>query len=173
MKDLSAKDIIEQLNLEPLPHEGGFFRRTYLSDTIIGGDLALGRHSGSAIYFLLTGAKDGVSRFHKLDTDEIYHFYGGGGAELHLFSTQEENDKSGGYQKVILGNNLLAGESCQYIVPAGTIQGLRPISGVSWVLLGTTMSPAYEDRGFELVDCDMLKLVYPQQKEIIRYFTER
>jgi uncharacterized protein len=66
-----ASALIARLGLQPLPHEGGYFARTWTSrDT-----LANGRPIGTAIYFLLTPGA--FSALHKLDADELWHFHAG------------------------------------------------------------------------------------------------
>ena len=67
---MNAKDVIELLGLEPLPHEGGYFYQTYNLTENDRSD----RPIATAIYYLLT--PDDFSAMHRLDSDEIYHFYG-------------------------------------------------------------------------------------------------
>jgi len=75
---------IKHLGLRPHP-EGGWYRETYRSAEAIpraalprryGGPRAL----GTAIYFLL--ADRGISAFHRLRSDELWHFYHGRTVEL-------------------------------------------------------------------------------------------
>ena len=75
---MNAQDIIDLLNLTPLPAEGGHFVQTYKSPEEIPqyalpqryqSDMSL----GTAIYALFT--ESDFSAMHKLNTDEIYHFY--------------------------------------------------------------------------------------------------
>jgi uncharacterized protein len=59
---------------------GGYFRQTYRSDVVLGrGALPVEftgvRAASTAIYFLLEGKN--FSAFHRLRSDEIWHFYAG------------------------------------------------------------------------------------------------
>ena len=70
-----ARALIARLGLESLPHEGGFFRRTWTSPIQLGD----GRSVGSAITFLLT--ETDFSALHRLATDEIWCFHAGDAVE--------------------------------------------------------------------------------------------
>ena len=76
----------------------------------------------------------------KLLTDEIWHFYGGWPMELLLLYP----DGSGETRR--LGNNVLAGESPQIMVSAGTWMGSSPIGpeDVTYTLAGNTLTPGFE-----------------------------
>ncbi len=116
------------LGLEPLPDEGGLFRRTYADD-----------HS-SAIYFLLLAPE--FSALHVLAAPETYHWYAG--APLHLLLLHED----GRTTEPTLGPDLEAGQRPQLVVPAGTWQGSAPAG--AWSLVGTTMAPPFAWVGFRL-----------------------
>ncbi len=158
MAEMSVSEVIDFLKLIPLNDEGGYYRQTWLSSD----KTENGRSAGSAIYYLLTREKSGFSALHKLPTDEIYHFYGGSPVELSIFSI--ENVRA---DKIILGNRLDKGEIPQFTVPAGCIQGSRICSG-QWALVGCTMSPAYNENGFELTDPDKLMIHFPGYRKIIK-----
>ncbi len=136
---MTADEIKALLNLEPLPVEGGFFRRTWASDCKV--DLPRGlRPAGSAIYYLLEPGS--FSAMHVLASDEIYHFYLGDPVEmLHLFP-------DGGSAVLTLGPDLAAGQQVQLVVPAGVWQGARLIGNGKVALLGCTVTP-----GFDFADC--------------------
>ena len=104
----SCTEIIEHLYLEPLPLEGGYFRRTYETAETI--DLAKGyiQPVGSGIYFLLT--PDSFSAFHWLIEDEVYHFYLGDPVELYELSPDEA------LRRTILGQDLEFGQQVQHTV---------------------------------------------------------
>jgi predicted cupin superfamily sugar epimerase len=75
---VNADEVIARFGLVPLVAEGGFVNRYWPSadDTEVA--------PGSAIWFLVTDAPDGCSRFHRLTIDEIWHRYLGDPAELVL-----------------------------------------------------------------------------------------
>jgi predicted cupin superfamily sugar epimerase len=165
---LTADRIIELLGLEPLPVEGGYFRRTYLASESIGRAALPPRYQtdkpyGSAIYYLLHGGE--LSALHRLPTDEVYHFYLGDPVEMLLLHPD------GTSETVVLGQDLKAGQQVQAVVPRGVWQGARLRPGGTFALLGTTMAPAWGPEDFELGDVDELCRVYPVRADEIRRLT--
>ena len=74
---MKPQEIIEALELAPHP-EGGFYRETYRSaETIplrsLGGRAGAARAHSTAIHYLLT--EESFSALHRIDCDEIFHFY--------------------------------------------------------------------------------------------------
>ena len=64
-------ELVERYALQPHP-EGGWFRETYrAAATLPGTD----RSVCTAIYYLLGAGER--SRLHRIDADEVWHFYGG------------------------------------------------------------------------------------------------
>ena len=157
---MNAAEIIKQLQLEPLPEEGGFFRRTYQSTEKIPSGI-LPRHYqqelavGTAIYALFTPTD--FSALHRLDSDEIYHFYAGDPLEMLLLNP----DGTG--EQFILGTDFQAGMQPQKVVEKGVWQGSRSIPGGQhgFSLIGTTMTPGFEWQGFELGERQTLLSQYP------------
>lgn len=144
MKKLSAQEVIDTLGLQPHPEEGGYFIETHRSDEIIPAGSLSDRYDGerchaTAIYYLLT--PETYSHMHKLESDEIFHFYAGDPCEM----VQLHPDGSG--EVVRLGNDLAAGESPQIRVPRSSWQGMRLLPGGEYCLMGCTVAP-----GFEFVD---------------------
>lgn len=151
----NVKEIVERLNLSPLEGEGGMFRRTYE-----GALNKEGQPIYSAIYYLLT--EYSFSHMHKLDTDEIYHYYMGDELELLLLYPD------GTWEVKVLGTDLIKGEVPQFRIPAGCWQGSRIVQGGSYSLVGTTMAPAYRDEEYVHGDCEVLCEMYPQAADKIR-----
>ena len=165
---LSAAQIIELLQLAPLPVEGGYFRRSYTAADTVAGSALPARYAGDrrlcgAIYYPLHG--DEFSALHRLATDEIYHFYLGDAAELLVLHPD------GRHELHVIGPDLLAGQQVQLVVPAGAWQGSRVRPGGRLTLLGTTMAPAYADADFELGSRVALQADYPARAELIRALT--
>jgi predicted cupin superfamily sugar epimerase len=165
---LTPIDIIELLQLEPLPVEGGFYCETYRADesldpTALPDRYAGERVLGSAIYYLLHGSH--FSALHRLLTDEIYHFYLGDPVELVLLYPDRTDEVRR------LGNNLAAGERPQIRVPRGVWQGSRLAMPGHFALLGTTMAPGYDPADFELGDRRRLLSSHPQRSDEIYALT--
>jgi len=123
-------EIIKTLNMSPHP-EGGWYAETWRSD--VGA-----RPSGSSIYFLLEA--DQRSHWHRVDAAEIWHWYAGSSMELHIHEGETRVET--------LGPDLAAGQRPQLIVPANAWQASVPVDG--WVLVGCTVSPAFQFENFEL-----------------------
>ncbi|MBI3241435.1 MAG: cupin domain-containing protein [Chloroflexi bacterium] len=165
---MNAKEIIKFLNLEPLPIEGGYFRRTYSAEETIARSALPDRYPhakllSGTIYYLLHG--DHFSALHRLLTDETYHFYLGDPVELLMLRPD------GSSEVATLGHDLEAGQHVQYVVPRGVWQGSRLLAGGEFALMGTTMAPAFDPSDFELGQRDDLIRRYPDQADLIRALT--
>ena len=151
--------IIEKLHLVPLPQEGGLVCQTYISSRKIGEECA-----GTAIYYLLDGQS--FSHLHLLTGDELYHFYLGDPVEL------VELMPDGTFAVTVLGQDILAGQEVQHLVPAGNWQGSHLKEGGKWALLGTTMWPGYTDECYTHGNREALLAGYPGAAEQIIRLTE-
>jgi predicted cupin superfamily sugar epimerase len=130
---MDASEIIDRLGLLPHP-EGGWYRETWRDLPADGG-----RGVGTAIYFLLE--HDSRSHWHRVDAAEAWHHYAGGPLELAIVEDDE-------HRIVTLGTELEAGQEPQAVVPARAWQAARANDG--WVLVGCTVTPAFDFSGFEL-----------------------
>lgn len=136
---MTADEIIALLNLEPHP-EGGHFRQTWIAAAREGE-----RAAGTCIYFLL---KEGeASHWHKVDSTEIWHHYAGAPVALRIAAGD-----AGPAETIELGPDLAAGQRPQGIVPVDHWQAARALGG--WALVGCTVSPAFDFRGFTLARPD-------------------
>ncbi|MFD3456693.1 cupin domain-containing protein [Streptomyces sp. NPDC058691] len=153
--DESADEVAARYGLEPLPFEGGRFRRTWA-----GPPDGTGRPAGSAILYLLGGDEDGASAPHRLPVDEVWHFYRGDPAELLLL------EPDGRSHTLLLGDD--ADRRVQWTVPAGTWMAARVAPGGRWSLCGTTMAPGFVPADFEGGDADALADRYPAHAALIR-----
>ncbi len=139
---LSATDVIELLELVPLPGEGGYFRQTV---SVPGaGEAATGASSHTAILYLVT--PDSWSGLHMLETDELFHFYMGDECRMAVCSPR------GAFEERRLGGDLRTGGQVQSLVPGGMWQGTRlaPGGNQGFALLGTTMTPGFRRDQFRL-----------------------
>ncbi|SDL73610.1 cupin domain-containing protein [Pseudomonas indica] len=130
-----AAELIRELELLPHP-EGGFYRRVFHSSNT----LANGRPCCTAIFFLLPAGVCG--RWHRVDADELWHFYEGAPLELLIATTPAET------RRERLGP---VGPDClpQRLVPAHAWQAARPLGDYS--LVGCTVSPGFDFSGFRLL----------------------
>ena len=102
------------------------------------------------------------SAIHRLQSDEIFHFYLGDPVEM----LQLYPDGSG--KIFLIGTDILNGYMPQVIVPKGVWQGSRLIPGGSFALMGTTVSPGFEYSDYETGDRGFLLEKYPElNKKII------
>ena len=122
-----ADRLIALLNLKPHP-EGGYFRETFR-------DAAEGRAHSTAIYFLLTAGE--VSRWHRVDAAEVWHFYSGAPLELRV-----------GKDIYVLGPNVDEAQAPQVVVPPNVWQSARSLG--DYTLVGCTVAPGFEFEHFEL-----------------------
>lgn len=136
---MNAKEIIRQLDLTPHP-EGGWYRENWRS-AAQNDD----RASGTAIFYLLE--KNQKSHWHRVDADEIWHYYAG--APL-LLSFSDSED--GPAIHLMLGPDVTKGQKPQRIIPTMHWQAAR--STGDWTLVGCTVSPGFEFSGFELAPPD-------------------
>jgi predicted cupin superfamily sugar epimerase len=84
---------------------------------------------------------DEVSRWHRIDVVEVWHWYAG--APLLLRIGGEEN-----VQELRLGSDLTQHERPQAVIPARIWQQARSLG--AWTLVGCTVAPGFDFRGFEL-----------------------
>ena len=130
---MNADDVIRLLALKPHP-EGGFFRETFRDHAD-----PSGRSRSTAIYYLLREGE--VSRWHRIDAVEVWHWYEGDPLELKLHDGSALNT-------FVLGPRLTEGQVPQAVVPARVWQSARSLG--SYSLLGCTVAPGFEFSGFEL-----------------------
>lgn len=133
----SADRIIKQLRLAPHP-EGGHYRQTWIASSVAGA-----RPEGTCIYFLLKAGE--ISRWHRVDATEIWHYYAGAPLILSMAKT-----KAGPAHDFRLGPDVMAGDAPQLIVPTHHWQAAR--STGAYTLVGCTVSPAFQFEGFEMMD---------------------
>ncbi|MGA7838680.1 MAG: cupin domain-containing protein [Ignavibacteriaceae bacterium] len=163
-----AKYYIDKLMMNKHP-EGGYYNEIYRAGEIFEADVLPGRYSGSrvfstSIYFLLSGQD--VSTFHRLQSDEIWHFYDGCSVKIYII---DENEK---VEKRILGTDLENGEVLQTVLPKNCWFGAELNDKSSFALIGCTVSPGFDFEDFELGDRGKLLKQYPQFKELIIRLTK-
>ena len=123
-----AGELRASLQLQAHP-EGGWYREVYRSESL------------TTIYFML--AQGERSRWHRLESDEVWHFYEGDPLELSLFDPVKGEAK-----RVVISSPLLAGDAV-CVVPAGWWQAAIPLGVYS--LVGCSVAPAFEFSKFTLI----------------------
>ena len=158
---------IEKLGLEAHP-EGGHYRQTYRADLVLAkeslpAEFKGARSAATAIYFLLRGEE--FSAFHRLRSDEVWHFYVGSTLVVHVI------EPAGEYSSIVLGRDLEAGQVLQAVVRAGCWFASHVADWKSWALVGCTVAPGFDFEDFELAKRAELVAKYPQHRELIERLT--
>jgi hypothetical protein len=133
-----AAELIRELQLVAHP-EGGYYRRLFTSAQL----LANGRAASSAILFLLPAGA--VSRWHRVDADELWHFHEGEPLQLLSAETPQQ-------VRVERLGPVAAGQLPQRVVPAHAWQAARSLGAFS--LVGCTVAPEFRFEGFRLLADD-------------------
>jgi predicted cupin superfamily sugar epimerase len=167
---ISAEEIIQLLGMKPHLEEGGYFVELYRSGDVIPKKALPDRYGykrsfGTAIFYLLT--PDTFSALHRLESDEIFHFYLGDPA------TMLQLRPDGSTLVLTLGQDILSGQQLQVVVPHGTWQGTFLNEGSAFALLGCTMAPGFDWDDFEIGSRGDLIKEYPEQHELITRLTWR
>lgn len=175
---MNADYWIEKLRLEEHP-EGGFYRVTYTAPMILAAaglpqGFAAARPASTAIYFLLRrdANDDGenkcsgqFSAFHRLRSDEMWHFYAGAPLVVHVIAPD------GAYTQTLLGPDAEADQHFQAVVEAGCWFASAPLLPESFALVGCTVAPGFDFDDFELAKRAELSAEYPQHAALIAQFT--
>ena len=130
---MNADDVIRKLGLKPHP-EGGYFRETFRDN-----ETENGRSRSTAIYYLLKAGE--ISRWHRVDAVEIWHWYAGAPLELKI----HDGDS---LKSFVLGSAVIEGQTPQAVVPVRCWQSAWSLGAYS--LVGCTVAPGFEFSGFEL-----------------------
>ena len=163
----TAQTYIDTLQMDAHP-EGGFFKETYRSRHLINvtqgsGSTPVQRSVSTGIYFLLE--KNNFSAFHKIQSDEMWHFYAGQALEV------LELNEHGELSCTRLGSDILGGEVHQHVVPANTWFASRVAAGGSFSLVGCTVAPGFDFADFCLADRALLVAAFPQHSQTIAELT--
>lgn len=150
-----AAALVHELGLAPHP-EGGFYRQIYRSESAVRpADDRSARASLTTIYFLLQAGQH--SRWHRVRSDEVWHFYEGDPLELLVA------DPGVGEVRLVTLGPIGRGEPV-HVVPANWWQAARPVG--RYALVGCTVAPGFvfEDFSFlrdESDGADALRAIAP------------
>lgn len=133
-----ANELLQALGMRPHP-EGGHYVEIYRSARRVEVlERNVQRSAITSIYFLLAAGE--YSRWHRVLSDEIWHYHEGDAIELLLFDQQ-------GLRRVRLGP-VSRETRPTLIVPAGTWQAAR--STGAYTLGACTVGPGFEFADFSL-----------------------
>ncbi len=146
----SPQHWIEKLDLARHP-EGGWFKEVYRSEEQMLPDAACFRQSGernvcTSIYYLLEG--DDFSAFHRIKSDEIWHYYTGTSAIEVLWID------NGTLRSFVLG--MGEKDAFQTVVPRNTWFAARLTDKSGFALVGCTVAPGFQFDDFEMADAKLL-----------------
>lgn len=113
----------------------------------------------TSIYFLLKSGQ--VSAFHRLKSDEIWHFYYGSSLSVYII------DKNGRLREEFLGCDAGNNIQLQLVIPNGYWFAAKVNQPDTFSLIGCTVSPGFDFHDFELAKKSNLLEDFPQHKEII------
>lgn len=158
-----ADELIALLDLRPHP-EGGFYRELFRSASHVTTTDSRGTRTAlTTIYFLLPG--DTHSRWHQVDSDEVWHFYEGDPLEL------LELDAAGrSLVRHRLGPADGTGQLPVHAIPAGAWQAARPIG--SYTLVGCTVGPGFDFADFRMLAddaalADVVRRAWPMAASLV------
>ena len=163
-----AQKYIEKFQLKP-HSEGGYYKEIYRAgDMILPENLPKryksSRNFSTSIYFLLEGNQ--VSHFHRLKSDEQWHYYDGSSIILYVIG------ESGNLSKILLGRNIEDGESIQTVIKQNSWFAAELSDKTSFALIGCTVAPGFDFNDFELGKRDKLIDAFPQLRELIFRLTK-
>jgi len=162
----NAQYWIEKLKLLPHP-EGGYYKEVYRDNNLVkqealpiefNGD----RNFSTAIYYLLE--KGDFSCFHRIKSDELWHFYSGGA--VNIYHLNEEK-----LHTLRLGLNLEKGESPLCIVPKNTWFAAELQENSEFALMGCTVAPGFDFADFEKATNDDLKAFTVNHHKLVERLT--
>ena len=164
----TAQHWIRHLRLQPHP-EGGWYRETYRAKEGIAQAALPSRYRGprafsTAIYFLLAGRE--FSAFHRLHSDELWHFYHG--APFLVVDLAPD----GKLTEHKLGLHPGRGELPQILVPRGHWFAARITSRRGFTLLGCTVAPGFDFADFEMAERAQLCAQFPRHTKLITSLTK-
>ncbi len=136
-----AKELIQLLGLESHPEGGHFFEAFRSSLSVLPSDGRGQRSALTVIYFLLV--QGAFSRWHRVRSDEAWHWYEG--APLELLTVHPEG---GSVSSVTLGP-LSNSAAPLRVVSAGWWQAARPLG--AYALVGCSVGPGFDYSDFTLL----------------------
>jgi uncharacterized protein len=154
LKNCNFKNIPKAVGLKKFTDR----RRCFLS-TVLPENFSGDRSISTSIYYLLEG--DDFSAFHRIKSDEIWHFYTGTSA-IEIISVEE-----GKIRKQFLGDNPRENQFFQIVVPKNTWFAARLVNKQGFALAGCTVSPGFHFDDFEMANQKLIGQFPGIEKEIV------
>jgi len=163
----NARFWIDYLQLAKHP-EGGYFREIYRSNEFIHKKSLPDRYTSfrsfsTSIYYLLENPE--YSAFHRLKSDEIWHFYEGSSIQLYIVLPNGE------FRKLILGKQPEEGQYFQAVIPKGCWFAAHVSEPKAFALVGCSVSPGFDFEDLEMGSREKLLKRFPQHSQLITKFT--
>jgi predicted cupin superfamily sugar epimerase len=153
-------ELVSRLSLAPHP-EGGWYREPHRSAQQIHSAEHGNRAAFTSILFLLEAPH--VSRFHRLDAEELWNWHAGSPLDVQVLAEGEPRKRHR------LGPSP---EECfQAVIPTGSWFGAEVADQGDWSLVGCVVAPGFEFRKFEMADRKELLANYPLEAETILRLT--
>lgn len=163
MNKAQVTRIIQELDLQKHP-EGGYYREIYRSTAQTINKNGAERSLSTSIYYLLEGHD--FSAFHRIQSDEIWHFYRGTPLEI------VEINKNHEILFHALSNDLSIGKP-QIVIEAGSWFAAHLPKKTDYALVGCGVAPGFDFRDFEMASRENLLQEYPQYRQEILTFTRK
>lgn len=156
--NISKESLIRSLELTPHPIEGGYFRRTYESETSFNSEFGQ-RKLLTSIYYMLT-SDNPIGYLHKNQSDIMHYFHMGSPTKYVLVSPQGEMFET------IMGNDIESGQQLQLLVPGGYWKAsvLCKCDGEGddeYSLISEAVSPGFEYADNELASTEVIQKALP------------
>ena len=150
----AVRALVEQHALLPHP-EGGYYREIFRSPHNVVDGRGRVRSALTVILYLLEGGD--VSRWHRLGSDETWHFARGSPVAIDCI------DDAGTHRE----QRLASGGPWQATVPAGDAFAARVLEPDGYALVTCCVAPGFEFEDFEMLDPGDLARRFPQHRELI------
>lgn len=154
--------LIDALQLEAHV-EGGYFRRTYASETQPRVRTAAGeRYSLTSIFYLLTRASP-TGHFHRNRSDIVHYFQLGDPITYYLLHPD------GQLETVVMGPDVAAGQRLQLTVPGGIWKASSLGAGAhGYGLISEAVSPGFDYEDMTLGTTGDLVERFPEHADLLR-----
>ena len=161
-----VRSLVKHHALQPHP-EGGFFREHYrsplrLSRRALPRQYPGPRHAVTSILYLLPAGT--VSRWHRITSDEIWHYHLGGPLQLCEISP------AGKPKCTLIGPDVRRHQTLQHVVPGQSWFAAKPATNTGFSLVGCVVAPGFEFEDFELAKAGMLVRKYPKLRKLIEQY---